>query len=342
MLAVSKTDLHPRGRVYYERLVKAFASELDRTSTAIRLWNACLEVFSESLTWAMDVAVDNIGRRGRSLAQIDELIRLIEAETDCYVDKYIFSDRTKFKHVKDRIERAAEIERVHSSDIYDDWCAAGDALVEIRRQLWGLQPLKKAKKSQLELNICNLCWRTGKRYRGDAYYCDLHKPSPGNVRYKTAKKTKTWLADSTDWDLRGRGYYTVRLNKLIRDIPTGIYRNDASLLLLMRLLIGYGDVNPIHFKQYAIDWKSIWSKLRYTRRYLTAHGVDISDTQAIIKTLDPIIQSHRSMQELYHEVLLKDQRHLVAILRLSEAWLETLLVRRGRGRHIANILSVAD
>lgn len=334
--------LDPRTHAYCERLAHAFNAAGDGTDAA-KLWDACLACFPATLQWVLDDVVTRTAERGRSLAQIDEAIRVISRETDRFADRYAFNGTVEFLQSRDLIEAAAVKHNADPMVIYREWSAAGSALVELRHQVFGKRSSAPKPQSRVPISFCEYCWRSGAESPRGEYHCALHHPHPSNKKYKSARLLKTWRPPPE----KAGGRRSIFLFKAIRDqkdrCPSGLHMDDVSFQLLKELLLGRA-VEVTDFPAHELDTERLWADFPHCQRYLDAHGTDKQDLLAVIQRLDPIVDAHRDVHTKMHYAHIRDQRLLLSLLRLAEAWMQALMMRaenRGRGRAV-DILDVVD
>ena len=302
-----------------------------RGTDAARLWRAAQQVFSEACRGVMDSVAKKFSSRARKWALINEVIGVFARECDLYYDRSI-GGITRVRRAKGLIKEAAEKnnDQLTADELFDEYATAGMALTEVMYTLRSAKSSwRKPTPSRHLIDSCDVCWCTGIRTAQAKFYCRYHAPRPNNHDYKSAAALILWRPKDDSSDVAATYFWQV-VRRLQRDVPSGLTGKDNADHVLRQLRSGKRQ-RPNAFQCRPVDFARLWPAFPFTRMYLVRHGarrIDFDSATSIVAALDPLGHRYRKLHSDFHAACARDQRILVEMMQMAEAWLETWAFRR--------------
>jgi hypothetical protein len=336
--------VRPRYLEIKERLLAQVESEKDRRkcSPAHLLWRATKVYFPP---WFEEMCAEVLELPKGRLAtaeEIDLIDRWLTGEADRYIyeaGRYVLKDGKytlrKIPGVDPGTYRATLVDVQAKSSWYrpDElflrWEDYGEAFHEAAITL-EILPLKRRIPSTAILETCQLCWQTGVRATNGEYFCQEHKP--GSSKYKRQHLLRVWQAPHQPPDSHHSFVYLCWL-ELVKSVPNNLEPTDPSERLLIRLCQGK-EIAIDSLPEHSIDWNLVWPKLKEARRYALKRlksATDLCSAKHIIKVFDPLNQKKAKLHRNLHAAMARDQRHLLEMVLLAEAWLKARATCRPGG-----------
>lgn len=208
-----------------------------------------------------------------------------------------------------------------SDALAKQWSNACDAIRALASEMGVAlvsRPAEKKSVATPPISGCDRCWRTGLRTNKGRYTCKEHRS--GTTGYRQSLKVDVWRAAD---QVYSESYENLLYRRLAKSAPSLLEPNEG----LNDMWPFYrGDESALQrFRSVSVDLAEWWPRLpaatRFLKKVMRRPGESMSDPAAVLRRLDPALKGGRVQQALVHRALLQDQRYLVEMIRLAQAWL---------------------